>query len=234
MSRESRRLWLLVLACGCVRAASGIAPDMGLDTKYPFVGMCGGGSGTAISARSMITARHVPGVLFEVQGRLFTAAQRINHPVYDLAIFNFDSDLPGWHPLGFDAPIGMAVELAGYGGVGYLNSSHTGYDIRFGNHGRHSAGAVLDHKWNIDGIGPSNIMMLWDHPQAAGVGGDSGGGCFANGRLVGVIAFAFNLGYPELPNYGFAILNGGAAYHGTGAIDLTHPEVRAWVRANAI
>lgn len=211
-----------------------IAPDLGLDQKYPFVGECGGGSGTAISPRTMITARHVPGLTFGIAGVIYTAIERINHPTYDIAIFNFGTDLPGWHTLGASPPLGTAVEWVGFGGIGTVNSSRTGYDIRYGNYGRHRASNVVHHKWSLFGLGPALISMLVGNPDAAGVNGDSGGACMADGKLVGVVSYAFNTTGGRLPNYGFAVLNDGVPYHGSGAIDLTVPEIRQWVLANMI
>lgn len=210
-------------------SASAVTPDLGPDQQYPFVGECGGGSGTAIGPRVMITAKHVPGVTFGIAGQTFTAVERINHPTVDLAIFKFDRDLPGWYPLGSSAPLGTPVVWVGYGGIGDPNNQWHGYDIQYGNHGRHAAANVVTKKWNMFGMGPALVSMLIDNPNAAAVAGDSGGACFANGKLVGVISYAFNETGGRLPNYGFAILNGGVPYHGSGAIDLTAPEIRRWV-----
>lgn len=212
--------------------AAAVAPDLGLDVTYRFVGECGGGSGTAISRRSMITAKHVPGLTFAIDGQMFTAVERINHPSYDLAILNFAVDLPGWHQLGSSAPVGTPVVWVGYGGTGTVNNQWHGYDIRYGNHGRHAALNVVHRKWNMFGLGPALVSMLAANPDAAAVNGDSGRGCFANGRLVGVTSYAFQESGGQLPNYGFAILNNGVPYHGSGAIDLTVPEIRQWIAAN--
>jgi hypothetical protein len=220
------------IAALVVGEAIAITPDLGLDFSYPSVGMCGGGSATAISAKSAITAKHVPGLQIELLGTIYTATQRINHPTYDIAILNFSTDLPVWSPLGALAPVGTTVQWVGYGGVGYVNQQQNGYDIRYGNHGRHKASNVIHKKWSMFGLGPAMVSMLEGNPNAAGVNGDSGGACFVNGKLVGVISYAFNEKSGQLPNYGFAVLNNGVPYHGTGAIDLTVPEIRAWVRRN--
>ena len=206
-----------------------IAPDLGLDTTYRFVGECGGGSGTAIARRVMITAKHVPGIWFEVQGRMYTAVQRFNHPSHDIAVFIFGEDLPGWYQLGASAPVGAPVTWVGYGGIGTVNNQWQGYDIRYGNHGRHAATNVVHKKWSLFGLGPALVSMLADQPNSASVNGDSGGAVFSNGRLVGVISYAFNETGGSRPNYGFAANNGGVPYHGSGAIDLTVPEIRQWV-----
>ncbi|MBV6458719.1 MAG: hypothetical protein HONBIEJF_01857 [Fimbriimonadaceae bacterium] len=230
---QSRMRFVTVLGFAiAVIRVQGITPDLGVDQQHPYVGECGGGSGTAISPRSMITARHVPGLTFEVMGKIYTAVERINHPNYDLAIFNFASDLPVWCPLGASAPIGTPVTWVGYGGIGYVNQAKNGYDIRYGNFGRHAATNIVHKKWSMFNLGPALVSMLDDNPDSAGVNGDSGGACLANGRLVGVISYAFNLRGGQLPNYGFAILNNGIPYHGSGAIDLTIPEIHQWVRAN--
>lgn len=227
MNNLRRASWLSFLLMAA--SAPAVAPDLGLDQQYPFVGECGGASGTAIGPRVMITAKHVPGVTFAVGGQTFTAVERINHPTYDLAIFKFDRDLPTWCALGQSAPIGTPVTWVGYGGIGDPNNQWHGYDIHWGNHGRHAAGNVVTLKWSRFGMGPALVSMVDDNPEAAAVAGDSGGACFAGGKLVGVISYAFNTTGGRLPNYGFAILNGGVAYQGSGAIDLTVPEIRRWV-----
>lgn len=180
----------------------------------------------------MITARHVPGLTFELMGTIYTATHRVNHPTYDIAIFNFATDLPVWCNLGYSVNIGDPVVLVGYGGVGYVNNQWHGYDIRYGNHGRHAAGNTVDHRANYFNLGPALIMMLRNYPDAATVNGDSGGACMSNGRLVGVISYAFNMTGGQLPNYGFAVNNGGTPYHGSGAIDLTQLDVQVWVRTH--
>lgn len=225
------------LACALLASMScpsaGIVPELGADTRFKWVGPTGGGSGTAISRRSVITAKHVGGNTYEVLGHIYTAASRINHPTMDLAILIFDEDLPGWHQIGQSAPVGTAVSLVGYGHWGVVNPQHTGYDIYWWSTGvRLAAPNQVDLEWYMPNYGPSLISWLEFEGEGAAVSGDSGGGYFVGDKLVGVMSFAFNTTGGELPNYGFAVLNNGVPYHGTGAINLTDPEVRLWLMDN--
>ncbi len=228
-----------LLACFVVSAAAcsspGIVPNLGEDTRFVWVGPTGGGSGTAIARRSVITAKHVGGSTYEVLGKIYTAPSRIDHPTMDLSILVFNEDLPGWHQVGWSAPVGSDVSWVGYGHWGIVNPQETGYDIYWWSGGvRLAAPNQVDLKWYFPGMGPSLISWLTVNGEAAAVAGDSGGGCFVGDKLVGVISYAFNNTGGQLPNYGFAVLNNGVPYHGSGAIDLTDPQVRLWLMDNIV
>lgn len=225
----------VMLAASMSSLACAVVPNTGADTDYLWVGPTGGGSGTAIARRSVITARHVGGSTYESQGKIYTASSRIDHPAYDITILNFSEDLPGWHELGTSAPVGTPIEMVGFGRTGVLNSTGTGYDIQWSSGGtRIAAPNNVEFEWLMPGIGPSMIAYLGGNGEGAAVAGDSGGGFFAGGKLVGVISFAMNATGGTLPDYGFASLNNGVPYHMTGAINLTKPDVRAWVLDNIV
>lgn len=216
-------------------ATVAIVPDTGEDPWYRWVGQAGGGSGTAITPRSVIMAKHIGGSTYGVLGDTYYATSRIDHPTMDLTILNFDTDLPGWHKLGADAPIGASIAMVGWGRWGTVNDAGNGYDIWWWSGGKRIAAPnKLHEKWYIPDFGPSLIFWLNVNGDAAAVSGDSGGGIFIGDELVGVLSFAFNNSGGSLPNYGFASQNNGVPYHGTGAIDLTDPQVRQWVLDNVI
>lgn len=230
---------MLKVVCACAFATAAecvaIVPDNGSDNQFPWTGPAAGGSGTAIARRTVITAKHATGSAYGASGNIYTAAYRIHHPTMDVALLIFDEDLPGWHRLGTEAPVGSAISMVGAGRTGVVNSQGTGYDIYWWSGGtRKVAPGHVDLHWYFEGWGPSLISWLEVNGEGAGVSGDSGGGYFIDGRLVGVISYVFNNSGGVLPDYGFAVLNGGVPYMGTGAIDLTDPELRAWVLNNMV
>ncbi len=230
-----KNLSAFVVSAAAVAQSFAIVPNNGPDSEFQWVGRAAGGSGTAISRRSVITAKHATGSQYEIMGTVYTAAYRIDHPTMDIAILVFDEDLPGWHQLGTQAPVGTPISMVGLGRTGIVNSEGTGYDIYWSSGGtRLAAPGDVDLKWFFPGFGPSLISWLEVNGDGAVVSGDSGGGYFIDGKLVGVVSYAFNNTGGVLPDYGFASLNGGVPYMGTGAIDLTDPEVRAWVLDNVV
>jgi len=229
------RAWLAVLTFRCCVPVFAVAPDVGPDSAFPAVGLVGGASGTAISPRSVITAKHVGASTFTVFGTTYTAANRIHHPTLDLAILNFNTDLPVWCPLGTSVSIGSTIFIVGFGDSGFLNSAGTGYDMFWWTAGvRRAVPNTLDTQQTFAGFGPVLLTYLKVYGDAAAGAGDSGGAFFSGNRLIGVTSFAINTTGGVLPNYGFAALNGGVPYHLSGAVDLTDPSVRAWIQANAI
>lgn len=231
-----KRLSVSILVGSLVTASFAIVPNNGPDSTYSFVGQIGGASGVAFMSRSVITAKHVGGTSFVMGGTTYNAFERIDHPTLDVAILNFSSDLPGWHNLGNSSPIGSTLTMVGFGNTGVLNGAGNGYDNTFGAGVRRAGNNTLAFKQFVPDYGPSLLAWLTGDGDAAYAIGDSGGGTFINGELVGVNSFIFNESGdpPTLPNYGFASQNGGVPYFGSGAIDLTDPTMRAWVTANAV
>lgn len=221
---------LLLALIGVSVPAIAIAPDGGANTTFTFVGKIGGASGVAIGARSVITAKHVGGMTFDVGGSVFTAVSRVNHPTWDLSVLTFGTDLPGFYSLGSSSPLGSAVTMVGYGQTGVLNTAGNGYTITGGGGVRRAGGNTIHGKQFVTDFGPSLLSFLVGNGDAVLVAGDSGGGFFMGNQLVGVNSFIFTTN-ETLPSYGFASQNGGTPYFGSGAIDLTDPGVRAWVNS---
>lgn len=214
-------------------SAFALMPNSLPDTTWSWVGQAGGGGATAIRQRSVITAKHVPGLSYGVGGNVYTAIERINHPTYDIAILNFAQDLPGWYEVGTEAEIGSTLTIVGWGHTGVLNAQGNGYDHLTSTGVRRAGQNKLHFKSIFPDYGPYLGTWLIENGDAIGAGGDSGGAMFIGDRLVGVTSFVFSTDQ-SLPNYGFASLNGGVPYMGTGAIDLTAPEIQSWIQANAV
>lgn len=225
-----KRTFYGILVLAFTTSTPAVVPNLGADTLYPWVGPTGGGSGTAIAKRTVITAKHVGGSTYESLGTIYTASYRVHHPDMDLALLVFGEDLPGWHQVGLSAPVGSKISMVGLGRTGILNPQGTGYDIYWWSGGtRLAAPNEIDVEWYFPGWGPSLLSYLKANGDAAAVSGDSGGAYFIADKLVGVLSYAFNSSNGTLPDYGFASLNNGVPYHGTGAINLTDPQVRRWI-----
>lgn len=162
---------------------------------------------------------------------MYTWVRRYNHPVYDIAILEFDQNLPTWHRVAKSSQAGATVTMVGYGGTGWVNEAGNGYTIDpIRTSTRRKANSTLDFKWRDPNYNVPHLMsFLVEDGCAVAVGGDSGGGFFVNGELVGVISAFFSTNQNR-PIYGFASQNGGVPYFGTAAVDLTAPEVAEWLR----
>lgn len=224
----ARPILLISLFAASALRAVAIVPDNGPDSDFTFVGQVGGASGVAIGVRSVITAKHVGGMSFTVGGSTFNAVSRINHATYDLSVLNFDTDLPGFYSIADTSSIGSTLTMVGFGQTGVENATGTGYAITGGAGTRRKGDNALHGKQFVTDFGPSLLSFLEFSGEAAVANGDSGGGFFMGGELVGVNSFIFTTN-ENLPAYGFASVNGGTPYFGSGAIDLTDPGVRAWV-----
>lgn len=228
-----KKTCILILATVSGTLAQAVVPDTGPDPLFTFVGRIGGASGTAIMSRAVLTAKHVGGTTFTLGGVNYQAVARIDHPTADISILNFGVDLPGWHMLGDSAALGSTLSLVGYGDTGSVNAAGNGYDVFAGGGVRRAGTNILHDRVFVTNYGPSMLSYLNANGDGVLAAGDSGGGFFVGNRLVGVNSFIFTLNQ-SLPNYGFASLNGGTAYFGSGAIDLTDPGLRDWVLTNAV
>ncbi len=218
--------------------ALAVAPDYwGLDLEFDAVGGIHhlgdpyfSASGVAIGPRHALTARHVGGTRFTVAGEMHTWIQRHNHPVYDLSVLEFGEDLPTWIRIADSSTVGATLTMVGYGGTGWVNAAGDGYDIDpTRDSTRRKANSALDFKWRDPNSDVPHLMSyLVEDGCAVAVGGDSGGGWFIDGELVGVTSAFFSTNQ-NLPYYGFASQNGGVPYFGTAAIDLTDPSVKDWL-----
>ena len=219
-----------LLAHGVVATTSKTAP-VGADTAFSFVGSMSGASAVAIGARDVLTAGHVGGGDFVLNGVAYRMASTVAGPTIgknatDLRIVHLADTLPGWYDVATTIKSKAALTIVGYGGTGVVNDTGTGYALQGG--GVRRAGVnVLSNKATVTGYGPTLRSLLGGAGKAVLVGGDSGGGWFVGGKLVGISSFTYTTDVKKAA-YGFAK----KAYFGSGAIDLTNKSIQAWLLAS--
>lgn len=212
-----------------VATTSQTAPGA-VDSTWRYVGSMNGASAVAIGANLVLTAGHVGAgdfFLGDVRYRMASTAlaPKIGKNATDLRIVRLADVLPGWYDIGASLKTGVAVTMVGYGGTGVVNANVTGYALRTS--GARRAGAnIVSSKETTNGRGPTMRALLDKAGEAALAGGDSGGGWFSGGKLVGVSSFTYTKNSSK-PAYGFAK----KAYFGSGAIDLTNRTIGNWITA---
>lgn len=262
------KVWIalgLVFAAAPASYAIVAAPFGGVtpvDTTFTFVGQINGASAVAVGPRTVLTARHVGPGNFTLGSSTYTELNHVFAPTVanpdgsgntniDLVLVNLTSDLPGWYNIANSVSNNSTVTMVGYGGTGVVNATNTGYTITTGaGNIRRAGNNTLDGTEFVNGEGSSLLSFLDAAPEAAVVGGDSGGGWFVGNQLVGISLFYFNLSDDGVnriyDDYGFANNNTagyniggnsgapGTAYFGSGALDLTSQSMRDFVAANAV
>lgn len=244
------------------------------DTLYSFVGQMNGSSAVAIGPNKVLTAWHVGGGSFVLNGTTYnyggtTAAFNYVDPTdpahlahVDLRIVTVQGTLPGWYDIANGSTIGQELTMVGLGKSGVVSGDQRAYAVNFGETPgtRRKGDNTLDEKGVLynssattnDGYGPYMLGYLKAAGDAVLAGNDSGGGWFSNGRLIGISSFTFNLTQPNATtspayrNYGFGSANTGGytgdgfslapgeAYFGSGAIDLTDPQIQTWLRTQGV
>lgn len=127
-----RSLFVLALAVACVPAMAvyGIntGPDS-VDTTFQWVGRVGNnGSGTVIAPNWVLTASHVRGNQFTLNGVTYTAAEVYDHPTSDLWLMRFNHTFGGFYPI-FTGPLQTyEVHLVGFGNSATYRTDHLGYN----------------------------------------------------------------------------------------------------------
>ncbi|RYG26308.1 serine protease [bacterium] len=200
------------------------------DQMYAWVGRMSGASAVAIGPRTVLTASHVAAGSFVLDGTSYgmtstAVAPKIKGSKVDLRVVQLASDLPGWYALGTLAKTNATVTMVGYGATGVLNAAGNGYVLTSGGTRRSGTNQVTKHT-TYKGFGPTITSMLNRAGESVLAGGDSGGGWFVDGKLVGISAFTLTKNTRKA-SYGWAK----SAYFGSGAIDLTNKSVAAWVNA---
>lgn len=223
-------LGLLPLASYAVVDTTSKTSPGGADASWSWVGMVGGCSGVAIGPHTVLTAAHVGGTDFFLNGKAYAMSSTVTAPsiggsAIDLRIVQIRDVLPGWYQMGSSIKKKDGISMVGYGATGVVNSVNTGYNVG-GSVGERHAGdnKVSDFK-SVKGYGPTLRSMLTKAGDAALGGCDSGGGWFAKGKLVGISSFTFLTA--NKPEYGW----GKSAYFGSSAIDLTNSKVNKWVKS---
>lgn len=91
-----------------------------------------GNSGTVISPHFVLTARHVGGTSFSLNGTTYTAAERFNHPTADIALLRFDNPFSKYSLPYFGNVQGQVATFVGFGATATLRTTGvnawTGYD----------------------------------------------------------------------------------------------------------
>ncbi|MBI1332848.1 MAG: PEP-CTERM sorting domain-containing protein [Armatimonadetes bacterium] len=207
-----------------------VVPGTSSDTNtsdFQSVGRIGGASGVLVGADLVLTAKHVGSGAFTLPGYgtfNVIANSTVNDPNADLTLFRIDTggmSLP-YTTIDVSAMnFGDAVTMVGYGSSGMTNGAGTGYDINLSSGIRRKAVGNYEFTDYIDEpgyqAGYSLIAPLRHDGQAALAGGDSGGGWFRNGYLVGTNAFIGT--YGNWSNYIFSTSN--TDFFVSGAISLS-------------
>ncbi|RYG25435.1 trypsin-like serine protease [bacterium] len=216
--------------CHAVVATTSKDSPLGGDTSWSFVGTMSGASAVAIGPRTVLTAGHVAAGDFTLDGQSyrFTStemAPAVKRKPVDLRIVQLEDTLPGWYEVAKSVGTKNTVTMVGFGQTGVVNTRSSGYELIGGSMVRRAGKNLITSKKSTD-RGPSLIAMLDGAGEAALAGGDSGGGWFVNGKLVGVSGFTYTKNSRKA-SYGFAK----KAYFGSGAIDLTNSSIQKWLRA---
>lgn len=212
--------------------ALAVVPGNDSDTNTPdynFVGQIGGASGVLVGSDLVLTAKHVGAGTFTLPGIgsfNVVANSAVSDPNSDLTLFRIDVGSSVLQHAVIDVSqmnFGDTVTMVGYGWSGRLNGAGTGYDINVAPGVRRKADGIYEFTDYIFDA-PSNylagfslIAPLRQNGQAALAGGDSGGGWFRNGLLVGTNAFVGTYGNGQ--DYQFS--NSSTDMFVSGAISLS-------------
>lgn len=219
---------LASVAAHAIVATSSKTVPLGADLAWSYVGKMSGCSAVAIGAHTILTAGHVTAGNFLLGNQTYhmtstEMAPPVNKKPVDLRIVTVSDTLPGWYQVAKSVSTKSTVTMVGYGATGVVNAAGTGYTVNGGNGTRRAAKNTIDSKATYD-PGPSLISMLNSAGDSVLAGGDSGGGWFVNGQLVGISAFTISTNTNKA-DYGFD----SKGYFGSGAIDLTNSTLQSWL-----
>jgi len=108
---------LVLLGLASLAPASNAVYGVGtLDASgFDYVGMLSGASAAVIAPNWVLTAKHVGGVEFWLNGRLYVAEQRFDNPEADISLLRFKETFSGWYSPYYDDPTGKTLAYVGYG-----------------------------------------------------------------------------------------------------------------------
>jgi PEP-CTERM motif len=216
----------LCLSLSAFAVAPGSASDTNT-TDFTFVGTVNGASGVLVGNDMVLTAKHVGAGTFTMPGigsYSVVGGSVVSDPNSDLTLFRIDVGAATLAHATVDiGPMnfGDAITMVGFGGSGVLNAAMSGYDITIGAGTRRKANAIYEFTEYVSEpgflAGFSLISPLRQNGQGALVGGDSGGGWFKNGRLVGTNSFIGTWGNGN----NFLFSNSQTDFFASGAISLS-------------
>lgn len=224
------------------------------DSTFTWVGQVNGASGVVIDPHWVLTAQHVGGSSFTLDGTTYNADATYDSPTTDLHLMHFADTFAGYYQLYSGSVIGQTVTLVGFGHSGSLRSDGLGYDDLGAGGTRRSATNVIGitqnlafNGWNtpslladLDAPGGNNFSFPYNRdwfgdggPTANEGGlmaGDSGGAWLIDVggtyRLAGISNYVFHDSNQSGsdPNPDFAFGIGGSS-----AADLTNAVNRNWI-----
>ena len=227
---------LATLALGIYGSLDTASP-LPADVKFPSVYGYANASGVAVAPKAILTAKHVGVAPVTVGSRKLQPVRSVEYPDADLRIVFFDEELPFVAKRGVKTKVGDVGTIVGFGdsGVWSPDAGHHVTTVRDRRDVRRAGTVEITEKGVAPGAGPLLVGMVTRAGIASVGTGDSGGGWFVDGKLVGIITIAINTarkadGSPRLPYRGTPKLNDGKPYAGTGAVDITDPAIAAWIR----
>lgn len=141
---------------------------------FDYVGMLGGASAAVIAPNWVLTAKHVGGTTFYLNGSQYVADARYDNPDADISLLHFTNSFSGWYSPYFGNPIGQTLTYVGYGLTAELRTSangssypYTGYHMLSGTGGvkrrvTNVAGAIdtVDYGWGAGWISTCIVADL--------------------------------------------------------------------------
>jgi hypothetical protein len=172
----------IVAVCACAGAAHAIYGRGTLDaTGFDYVGMVGGASGEVVGAHWVMTAKHVGGTSFWLNGTTYNASQRFDHPTADISLLYFAGNtFSDWYEPYFGDVTGQTLTYVGYGLTAVARGTDlaeryplTGYHMLDGTGGvkrkmTNTAGGigVIDYGWGPEWITTCIVADLdYNHPR---------------------------------------------------------------------
>ena len=198
------------------------------DSAFAFVGAMSGASAVAIGPHLVLTAGHVGAGDFVLGSDVYHMTSTEIAPDWkkrdvDLRLVTVAETLPGWYTVGNSVKKGASITMVGYGYTGVVKPDGSGYALTTAGT-RYAGTDKVSSKETTTGVGPTMRALLNGAGGSVLTPGDSGGGWFVDGQLVGISAFTYTKNSKK-PAYGW----GGTDYFGSGAIDLTNGLLNGWV-----
>lgn len=249
---------LAAIAVSPTWAVYGISTGPGSsDTTFQWVGQVNGASGVLIDPHWVLTAGHVGGNTFTLNGNTFTADATFNHPTADLHLMHFANAFGGSYSLFNGTTAGQLVNIVGFGNTANARADHKGYSDAGGGGTRRSATNRIAFSTLVESPPFNTVSLVADLDSAdtstptpynrdwfgdggataneGGVlAGDSGGAWLVdvgggNFQLAGISLYIVTDDVNAPPGEGE--LYGAYGFSGPAAADLTSAVNRDWIVA---